>query len=290
MSAPTPAPSRRHEGGATARGLLLTVMGELLLPTGGSAWTATLIDVLGRCGTEEKAVRQALMRTADAGWLRSSRHGRRTRWHLTDAATQMLTSGAARIYGFAGASDSWDGHWLLVLARVPERDRSARHLLRSRLSWAGLGSLAPGVWISPHPARLEEVREVLDQAGVLDSAQVFRAEHMLIGDPAAIVAQAWDLDSIEAGYEAFRRAFTDGRAPKDPLARLVELVHAWRRFPLIDPALPRELLPERWTGVLAADLFARCHEQWREQALRQWEALEAASGPTRSAGESHLEG
>lgn len=265
---------RRHDGGATARGLLLTVMGELMLPTGGRAWTATLIDVLGRCGVEEKAVRQALMRTANAGWLQATRHGRRSRWELTPAAVRMLSDGAERIYGFTGALHDWHGRWLLVLARVPESDRAARHLLRSRLSWAGLGSVAPGTWISPYPERLDEVREVLDRAGALGSAQVFRAEHTALGDPVALVAQAWDLTGIEERYRQFQGAFADGHAPADPLARLIALVHAWRRFPLIDPALPRELLPEGWTGTRAAELFARCHGQWREPALRRWRELE----------------
>jgi phenylacetic acid degradation operon negative regulatory protein len=97
-AAPGPALSRRHAAGAgSARGLLFTVLGEFVLPAGGAAWTSTLIDVLGRLGVEEKACRQALMRTAADGWLRAERVGRRTRWWLTDAADTMLTEGTARI-------------------------------------------------------------------------------------------------------------------------------------------------------------------------------------------------
>ena len=66
-SQPTAPCSRRHAAGAaSARGLLLTVLGEFVLPAGGSAWTSAFIDVLGRLGVEEKAARQALMRTAAA--------------------------------------------------------------------------------------------------------------------------------------------------------------------------------------------------------------------------------
>src|SRR4051812_35341946 len=87
----------------SARGLLLTVLGEFVLPAGGVAWTSAFIDVLGRLGVEEKAVRQALMRTATGGWLAPERVGRRTRWQLTPAAERLLTEGTERIYGFAGA-------------------------------------------------------------------------------------------------------------------------------------------------------------------------------------------
>jgi phenylacetic acid degradation operon negative regulatory protein len=36
-----------------------------------------------------------------------------------------------------------------------------------------------------------------------------------------------------------------------------ELVHEWRKFLFVDPGLPAELLPARWPGVDAAELFHR---------------------------------
>ena len=78
---------RRHAAGTeSARSLLFTILGELVLPTGGEAWTSAFIDVLGRLGVEEKAARQALMRTAAAGWLEAEKLGRRTRWRLTGSS------------------------------------------------------------------------------------------------------------------------------------------------------------------------------------------------------------
>jgi phenylacetic acid degradation operon negative regulatory protein len=270
MSAPSM--SRRHAAGAeSARGLLFTVLGEFVLPAGGVAWTSAVIDVLGRLGVEEKATRQALMRTATGGWLTPERVGRRTRWRLTRAAERLLTEGTSRIYGFTAGLSDWDGRWLLVLARAPETDRAARHHLRSRLTWAGLGSPAPGVWISPHADRVAEVESVLAGAGLLDGAQVFVASHTGHGDPAAMVRQAWDLAGIEAGYRQFLAEFAD--AAGDPLTRVVELVHAWRRFPSVDPSLPIALLPERWSGTRAAALFRHRHAAWSADGAADWAAL-----------------
>src|SRR3974390_1265979 len=83
---PTHNPLPRHAmGAATARRLLLTVMGEFVLPTGGVAWTSTFIEVLGRFDIDPGTTRQALARTMSAGWLGSERGGRRTRWHPTPA-------------------------------------------------------------------------------------------------------------------------------------------------------------------------------------------------------------
>src|SRR5712691_3418360 len=194
-----PTLSRRHAAGAgSARGLLFTVLGEFVLPTGGSAWTSAFVEVFSRLGVEEKAIRQALARTGADGWIRPERHGRRTRWLLTADGDRLLTEGTERIYAHPGSQPDWDGTWLLVLARVPESDRSARHHLRTRLSWAGLGSAAPGVWLSTHAERISEIEDVLRHAGVTDR-QIFVAQHRG-GELESLVAQAWDLAAIEKQY------------------------------------------------------------------------------------------
>lgn len=274
---PGPALSRRHAAGAaSARGLLFTVLGEFVLPTGGSAWTSTFIEVFGRLGVEEKAIRQALARTAADGWIKPGRHGRRTRWSLTPDGERLLTEGTERIYAFTGSQRDWDGSWLLVLARVPESDRPARHLLRTRLSWAGLGSPVPSVWITTHTERHAEVEQVLHQTGVT-GGQTFVARHQGRGELAALVAQAWDLPAIDQRYQEFLAEFAP-TAAADPLTRLIELVHAWRRFPSIDPGLPAQLLPAGWSGAQAARLFAARHTKWSPEAVTQWTQLNKA-GP-----------
>lgn len=273
---PGPALSRRHAAGAaSARGLLFTVLGEFVLPTGGAAWTSAFIEAFARLGVEEKAIRQALARTAADGWITPERHGRRTRWLLTPDGHRLLTEGTERIYAFAGSQPDWDGTWLLVLARVPETDRATRHLLRTRLSWAGLGTPAPGMWITTHVERQAEVEQVLRQAG-LAGGQIFTARHQGGGELSALVAQAWDLTAIEERYEEFLAEFAATSAA-DPLARLTELVHAWRRFPAVDPGLPARLLPARWSGARAARLFAARHASWSSAAMTQWTRLNQAA-------------
>jgi phenylacetic acid degradation operon negative regulatory protein len=267
--------SRRHTAGAGGtRGLLLTVLGELVLPTEQAVPTSAFIDVLGRLDVEEKASRQLLMRAAADGWLTSQRDGRYTRWRLKPAAAQFLTDGAERIYGFGAEQADWDGRWLLVLARVPETNRPARHLLRTRLRWAGFGSPAPGVWISTHPDRAKEAERVLDEAGVRDDAQIFLADYIAGGELSAMVHQAWDLDEIAETYRLFLSEFA--RQPsRDPLVSLVRLVHAWRRIPLTDPALPETLLPKPWIGVRAAALFHRQRSRWQVAANAEWHRITA---------------
>ncbi len=269
-TAPDLTVSRRHAAGAeSAQGLLFTVLGEFALPAGRPTPTAAFIDVFGRLGVEDKATRQALARAAADGWLLSQRDGRYTLWHLTAAASEFLGDGAERIYGFTAAQPEWDGRWVVVLARTPEANRRARHLLRTRLRWAGFGSPTPGIWISTHAERAKEAERVLEEAGVRDDAQLFVAEHIGGGEPAAMVGQAWELDAVAAAYDDFLAQFVR-RPAADPVVALVQLVHAWRRFPLIDPALPEPLLPAGWSGGRAAALFRRQRAAWGPAAQAEW--------------------
>src|SRR5262249_31318535 len=149
------------ERSQSARSLLLTLLGECVLPSGGPAWTTAFVGVLGGLGVEATTARQALARTASAGWLAAERDGRRTRWRLTEAGSPAPSRGARRLHGLPPPAAPWDGRWLRLLVSVPGRRREARHALRTRLAWAGLGSPAPGVWISANAAAEADAKQVL---------------------------------------------------------------------------------------------------------------------------------
>jgi phenylacetic acid degradation operon negative regulatory protein len=266
-------PSRRYAAGAGGvRGMLTTILGEFARRTGQPAPSSALIDVLGRFGVGEKASRQALLRASKDGWLIPVRSGRQNLWQLTPAFEQFLNGGEEKIYGFTAVQQQWDRRWLLVLARVAEGNRSGRHLLETRLSWAGFGNPSPGVWISTYTERASEAAQVLKEARVRKGAQIFLAEHLAGDELPALVGQAWDLDGLGREYEAFLAEFT-GHPAGDPLLRLARLVHTWRRFRLTDPTLPAELLPADWSGIRAARLFHRQHERWRPAAMAEWRRI-----------------
>ncbi|UUU20507.1 PaaX family transcriptional regulator [Streptomyces sp. DSM 40750] len=261
----------------SARSLLMTMLGEYVLPQGRPVWTSALVDALAMFGVEEKSARQSLARTAAEGWLASERVGRRVRWALTPPGRRLLTEGARRIYDFGSGEQPWSGTWLVVLVSVPEAKRDLRHRVRTRLSWAGFGSPEPGVWITPRVDRESEARDVLAELGLSDDAMSFTASYGTVGSEAAMVARAWDLTEVEDRYEAFIDEFT-GLRPADGDAVLhaqTMLVHEWRRFPFLDPRLPPQLLPAGWSGAKAADLFHGRHAEWTPAALRRWDELTA---------------
>jgi phenylacetic acid degradation operon negative regulatory protein len=271
-----PVVTRRQElGAASARSLLLTVLGEFVLPAGRPVWTATLIELLADLDVAEKAARQAIMRTADSGWIAATRIGRETRWSLTEAGTRLLKEGTDRIYGFAADGRAWDGQWLVLVVGVPENERQLRTKLRTQLGWAGLGSVNPTTWVTPRVSREHEAIRVLQDLGVDAGSWSFVAGAGALGDERSLARSAWDLEAIEARYEDFlelagrRRPRTDRQA----LIAQVRLVQEWRRFPLLDPALPRELLPPRWSGSRAAEVFRERHAAWAPRAQAAWAEL-----------------
>lgn len=273
-----PTVSRRREvSHASARSLLMTMLGEFVLPRDRPVWTATLVDALALFDIEEKSARQALARTAAEGWLVSERVGRRARWFLTPPGRRLLTEGAGRIYEFGGGRTAWDGRWLILLLSVPESQRELRHQARTRLAWAGFGSPAPGVWVSPDITRETEAVRIVSELDV-GTPMSFVANYGEIGDETTLVARSWDLRALKDRYEDFVDEFT-GLNPNSGQATLraqTRMVHEWRRFPFLDPQLPVRLLPNGWSGLKAAELFHTMHSHWREGAQQHWDELVAA--------------
>jgi phenylacetic acid degradation operon negative regulatory protein len=273
---------RRSVGAPAARSALLTVLGEYVLPTSGSAWQETLIGALGALDYKPQAARQALARSITEGWLRTERHGRRSRVDLTADAAAMLSAGAERIYNFGRAWD-WDGEWLLVVVRVPEQRRDVRHQMRTQLAWAGFGSLGGGVWISPHVARESELEAMVgaDSAAELQS---FHARVGSLGEPNHVLAEAWDLDAVATIYNEFIARFRRMR-PKTPegvFQAQTRLVHDWRKFPFLDPDLPETMLPAGWPRSRAHQLFEDKHAAWYPTAHDYFASLETVGQPAPS--------
>lgn len=266
---------RPREGGS-GRATLMTVLGEFVLTRGERAWTATLIDILDAVGVAEKNARQAIARLGEQGFIVSERVGRRVRWHLTASGHELLTAGTGRIYGFLGRTSAWDGRWLIVIFSVPEEQRSKRHHLRQRLGFAGFGFPAAGVAVSTHLDREALALQALGDLGIDDGALLFRGDPGALAGDAELVRRAWDLDTLSARYAEFIARFARRRPADDRAAcrHLTELVHEWRRFPFVDPELPPGLLPPRWPGQRAKQLFDERHAAWTPAARRWIDALE----------------
>jgi len=276
------APAGRQPGparGPSARAYLLITLGEYILADeGAGAWTQTIVDALALLDFEERAARQAIARAAAAGWLAAERNGRRVRWRLTPAGREYLTAARQRLFA-PGPESDWDGDWLVLLLTVPENQRKLRYRLRTSLEWAGFGSPGPGVWLSPHPSRASEARQVLRS---LDADVQATILHARLDDPAErhrLVAQAWDVHELDDGYRSFTGewAAAEPPSPSEAFVQRLHLVYQWRRLLLADPGLPPALLPDDWSGERARRLLLDLHARWQPLATTWWEMQDAAN-------------
>ncbi len=266
-----------RRAGASAKSLLLTMLGEFVLPHGGSAWTNSLIQMLELVSVNEPNARQAAARLGEDGVMSSIRLGRATRWELTSAGERLLREGAQRIYNFGTNTTEWDGRWLVAVTAVPEEMRAKRHQVKNQLGFAGFGFLTPGVAVSPHTGRLQAATALLDALKLEPTPMLFVAEATQIVPEGEIIRRAWDLEHLESQYATFIAEFGRTR-PKGELATfgaLVRLVHEWRKFPFDDPEIPLELLPAKWPGRRAKEVFDQQRASWSPQAQRWYQSIES---------------
>lgn len=261
----------------SSRALLLTLLGDVVLPSGGAAWLGTLTRAMETLGVSDAAVRQALRRLSSQGLVTADRHGRLASYRLTDVGRRRLEEAADRIY--LRRELAWDGRWRMLTYTFPERERGARDALRRELAWLGYGSIGAGTWVCPWDLGTR-LQTVLDKHRVAGDVEVFTASHE--GEDGALAARAYDLSELHAAHAAFLAEAPEEVDPDDPEAAFrarVELVHTWRKFLFLDPGLPDDLLPNDWLGDRAAQVFLTRYRQLEAPAWAWWDEVAASNDP-----------
>ncbi|GAB3590978.1 PaaX family transcriptional regulator C-terminal domain-containing protein [Angustibacter peucedani] len=256
------------------RALIVTVYGLYARETAGWLAVSTLIRLMDGAGVDEPAVRSAISRLKRRGVLVARARRGVAGYQLSEQGRRILAEGDQRIFRRTRAGR--DDGWVLAVFSVPESERRRRHQLRSRLSWLGYGTVSAGVWVAPaHLA--DETAQVLERHDLTAYVDLFRAQHLGFGDVRAEVGAWWDLDELARLYAEFvavhapvlrrwqRRRGTDDAVA---FADYVTALTAWRRLPFLDPGLPLELLPGRWPGVRAGELFDALQDRLAEPAHR----------------------
>lgn len=248
-------------GRAQPRALIVTVYGLYAREMGGWLSISVLIRLMAELGVDEPAVRSAISRLKRRGLLEPVRRDGLAGYALSPSGRDVLDEGDQRIFHRPAAS--LDDGWLLAVFSVPESERQRRHTLRSRLTWLGFGTAAPGVWIAP--AHLyQDTRAALERYGLDHYVNLFRADYLAFGDLASQIGTWWDLAGLQRLYGDFIATYRPvlvkwqegGVGPQaQAFADWVRALTAWRRLPYLDPGLPTELLPADWQGAAAAQAF-----------------------------------
>lgn len=167
----------------------------------------------------------------------------------------------------------WDRKWRIVIFDIAEVSRRIRDLLRLKLKELGFGMLQESVWITPHDIILD-FREFLKEKGLGDYVYVLEVSHLLAGDPQELTNRIWKLDKLNEDYQKLLEGIKklnqmyikyndrikecQGKVKIEVEKRFKRKVDKIKRdlkerylaVILIDPCLPKELLPADWLGEI----------------------------------------
>jgi phenylacetic acid degradation operon negative regulatory protein len=259
--------------------MMFTLFGDYIMHRGGEAWVGSLIRIAAQFGLSEQAVRSALSRMTQKGWLRARRVGNRPYYGPTARARRLLEEGERRI--FLHRADPWDRQWRLLVYSIPERKREVRTELRKQLAWLGYGPLSSGSWICPHDVG-EDLRGLIERLGIEAYVGTFNASHTGHSTERELAARCWDLAGINRRYEQFLAKYEptfetfrrrDHVPDSECFVQRFLLIHEYRKFFFIDPELPAELLPDGWRGTRARELFHSFHKRLAEPANRFFDSV-----------------
>lgn len=128
----------------------------------------------------------------------------------------------------------YDGVWLMAVVTGRGRDADARASLRESLTHARLSELREGVWLRPDNIADLDLTE-------FDELETFST---IPTDDRHLSRRLWDLDTWAAEARLLLDFLSSQHEPIEHLAAAAAAVRHLRT----DPALPDELLPERWPG------------------------------------------
>lgn len=262
---------------ASARSLLVTVWGDAVRSRRNEVGASALIRLMAPLGLSPRAVRAALSRMTQRGWLHRRHTGRRAFYALTASGALRLEQGVRRVY--RAAAEPWDGRWRVFTYTIPEGRRAVRDRLRRELVWLGLGPLSRSTWVTTRDLGTV-LRQLSDARGLDGGVALFEATHLGPADDRALAERCWDLAAIAARYRRFvrlmrpRAAALRRRLRRGTIsdaacfAEQIALVHEYRKFLFVDPGLPDDLLPRRRPDRDAAALFRRTHAMLAPRAGR----------------------
>lgn len=283
------------DGAPSARNLLVTVFGDVLLTIGSDIeiTVQALTAVLADFGVNERLVRTSLSRLVSDDLLAVRPDGRRSFYRVAPSALDLFARGDERIY--RGRHVPWDGQWTLVVLDGAESTAQHRARLRQELAGLGLGTVAPNVMGSPTVAP-ESVADTVERLGGFDHVLVTRsaltAGDGLLGD-GSLAGRCLGLDEVEQRYdelatrlsrfdESLLDAIDDRRAAK---LRLL-VVATFRRIVFAEPLVPEAVLPTDWSGYRARGEAARIYRSVAARAddrLRPLVGLDLRTDPARFA-------
>ncbi|MFT7476079.1 MAG: phenylacetic acid degradation operon negative regulatory protein [Verrucomicrobiales bacterium] len=259
------------EADISARSVLVTIIGDTLVPVGASLWMSQMLQLTDVFGFSDRLVRTSMTRLNGEGWLSNERVGRQSRYHLTELALRESAQAAEQIYGVDDAD--WEGEWTLLFLNNPGSNASDSATIADHLRWNGFVRIGRDLLASP-TCKPDVVRELValiapDVRPVIATAAFTELGRLV--EEGFFLADA-DVDELARAYAAFvdcyERLAVDAGSLEPEVAYGVRtmMVHDLRRIRLRWPDLPAATRPTDWAGDVAAQVATTLYEPLTERA------------------------
>ena len=261
--------------------MIFTLYGDYISHYGSKIWIGSLIRLLSEFGHNEQAVRAAISRMNKQGWVQSEKIGNKSYYSLTEQGQKRIDEAAKRIFKLA--PEKWDGKWRMLMYTIPEEIRHIRDELRKELVWSGFGMFSNSCWISANKLE-KQTFDLINKYHIHPYVDFFITKYEGPHDNKRLVAKSWNLDEINEKYEEFISEYNKKylidkhkiqKGKKSDAECFVERakLHEYRKFLFIDPGLPEKLLPEKWLGNHAANLFSEYYKELAEPSSLFFESI-----------------
>jgi phenylacetic acid degradation operon negative regulatory protein len=267
--------------------LVITFAGAYMRLDQRPVWSGGLVELLGYFGFTPGSARVSLARLVKRNLLERVRAGRLVFYRPTARTHALLAEGDRRIFELTQPV-TLDGPWTFVWYSLPDELRVARHRLSRRLRFLGFGSIEDSNWICPRDER-RDVRLILAELDVTERAAIFLSTPENGPGLEQLISSAWNLPDLADRYGRYASAFGPAAEHVDDLDDRAAFVirtlamDSYRRFPFLDPGLPRELLPPEWPREEAERIFRVLWTGLETRAQRHFEKIARPPGQAANA-------
>lgn len=209
---------------------------------GGSDFSPVPVSLLfdlytGESGESKSSFNQAIFRGLKAKQLEKVGKEPDASLKLTPLGRKLLFHDFPQLNN---RLEEWDKLWRIVTFDIGEADRAMRDTLREKLKKVGFGTLQESLYLYPFPLP-EDLDDFLDTEGLLDRVHIFEAKVLGGGDVKAMAERVWKLLEINRRY---KKILVSNKQGGDK----VETANKYLETLVVDPLLPKELLPSDWNA------------------------------------------
>jgi phenylacetic acid degradation operon negative regulatory protein len=254
-----------------AGSVLISFFSDFVVAHGGAITLGSLVEAGALVGISEQAMRSSVNRHVADGWLCTVAQGRRSICRFSERGQKRHDVISRRI--FLNDHRDWSGEWDMIATNIVANDPLRHADLVRDIQWAGFGKLSENVFVRPKldgkkPCCSVELKDMLDASMVC-----FTGVNKKCTPDSALrlmLKTVWDLELVQARYERFINIY-------QPLLKWVlkarelagetsftirsMLIHDYRRVRLLDPLLPKELVPANWNGEKAFSIARELYER-----------------------------